>query len=265
MGEEAPPPVPKPRARGLQQADGKPTKREKAEKKLGKAAGRPSNNVLSPEVLPFEATLAYVFRGSGGKLTAINAARLLTSTNVKFERFIHAWDSASETDKNSLTLESLCSAADITADEFLGSVVPALWRRNTDLGRVISAASHPAVVDATIRSALTSGSFGIGDRRILLEHEGFIPTKQGMSINVDASHKTLQVDSKGKPQAEDLSGPGLPAFEEDMAFISETLSNPPNLLSGSLRLLPQPTEGQSVRPPKTEEEEILEGDDVLQE
>lgn len=255
VGEEAPPPAPSPRSRGLQEKDGNPTKRETAKKKLNKKVGRPTNLESTPEVLPFESTLAYVFRGSGGKLTAINAARLLVQVDPRFQLFIHAWDTASETDKQSILLEDLCAAASISPDEFLAGVVPALWRRNTDLGRVISAVSHPKVVEATVTNAVKGGSFGLGDRRMLLEHEGFLPTKQGMQINVDASHKTLVA---GKGGVEDLSGPGLPAFEDDMQFISDTLQNPPNLLSGSLRMLPPPSESQAVRP--LAEEEITEGD-----
>jgi hypothetical protein len=215
-----------------------------------------------PEELPFEATLAYVFRGSGGKKTAIEAARLVSSTDERFKRLVYAYDSASEQDKASIQLEDLLGAADLSADEFLANVVPALWRRNVDLGRVISAVSHPMVVNATITNAVTGGSFGVADRRMLLEHEGFLPTKQGMQINVDASHKNLVAGGKGG-SVTDTSGPGLPAFEDDIAFIADTLQNPPSLLSGSIALLPAAREEQRITVP--EEEEIPEGEIVQSE
>ena len=187
------------------------------------------------ETLPFEASLAYVFRNSGGKATAINAARLLED-DPRFKRLTHAYDSLSLKDQDRVRLEDLCEAAEITVNDFLGAVVPALWRRNVDIGKAIAAISHPKVVEATISNAVNGGTFGSGDRRMLFEHIGFLPTKNnGFSVTIDNSQKTLVAGT-------------LPSFEEtiqDTAAITRGGG-----LRASQRYLPDPK--QDVPVPEAE-------------
>jgi hypothetical protein len=159
--------------------------------------------------MPFEATLAYAFRSAGGKTTAIEAARLLINDDIRFRRFVEAYDTLSEMDKSTIRLEVLCDASEITPSEFLGATIPALWSRNVDIGKLIASVNHPRVVEATAEAAL--GKFGMPDRKMLLDHAGFLPLPKGQQINIDLSHKTLNtgVDSR------EVVGVGLPSFESD--------------------------------------------------
>lgn len=225
--------------------------------------GRPSDEERAGEVLPFEATLAYVFRTSGGKTAAINAARLLEETDPRFKRFTYAWDSASESDRKSLRLEDLCGGADLSPDEFLAKIIPALWQRNTDISRVIAAIAHPQVVAASIEVATSSGTFGATDRKMLLEASGFLPTKQGSTINIDASHKSVTMDGKTK----EIEGPGMPAFAEDITEYAGVIrgDTTPKLLFNGQPLLPAATLSQSVDVPIDAEIEEIPSVQSLQE
>lgn len=233
--------IPPKRAAGLSK---KKTDGEEAGERAGKKLGRPLDSTKAPEILPFEATLAYVFRNSGGKETAINAARLLTEADERFRRFVYAYDTASEIDKKSIRLEDLCGAADITPDEFLSKTVPALWKRNMDMGRMIAAISHPDIVEASIRSATKAGTFGAPDRKMLFEATGFLPTKNGPTINIDNSKKTLNV---GGNQVEDTGAPALPSFEEEINLLAEVTRDPRS------KLLAPPTEEQIIEVPQEAE------------
>lgn len=160
------------------------------------------------ESLPFEATLAYAFRGAGGKATAIEAARLVQHEDIRFQRLVTAYDSQTESDRLHCRLETLCEAAEILPDEFLSIVIPALWKRGVDIGKLIAAVNHPRVVEATAEAAM--GKFGMPDRKMLLDAAGFLPIPKGQQINIDLSHKTLNSGNQ-----REVSGVGLPSFEVD--------------------------------------------------
>lgn len=177
-----------------------------ANARLGK---RPTKGISAP-ILPFQATLAYVFKGAGGKTTCVEAARLVVEQDERIKRFVHAYDTISETDKEKIILEDLCQAADISPDELLGLIIPALWKRNVDISKLIAAVHHPEIVEATIQAA--KSPFGMPDRKMLHDHMGFLPLPKGQTINIDASRKTLVAG--GKVMIED-GAPGLPTFEQD--------------------------------------------------
>ncbi len=220
-------------------------------------AGRVPEEIRAAEVLPFEATLAYVFKGSGGKVAAVNAARLLAEDDEKFKRFIYAWDSGTDKDRGAIRLESLCEAAELTPDEFLARIIPALWKRNTDISRVIAAIAQPQVVAATIDVATTGGSFGARDRQMLLEASGFLPSKQS-TISIDNSQKHIHANvtdmSSGGKQIQD--GPGMPSFSEDITEFTSVVRGAAvdqKLLGSSIPLLPPATLAQDVPVPTSDD------------
>ncbi len=237
---------------GLKQLE---TKSQSAARRMGN--GRVADEIRAAEVLPFEATLAYAFRTSGGKVAAVNAARLLAQDDPKFKRFVHAWDSGTDKDRGAVRLEDLCGAAELTPDEFLARIIPALWQRNTDISRIVAAIAQPQVVAATIEVATTGGTFGAKDRQMLLEASGFLPTKQGSTINIDASHKSMTVEG-GKPQIED--GPGMPSFSDDITEFTGVIrgtSVNQKLLGSSIPLLPPATASQDIIVPIEEQEDVI--------
>ena len=196
---------------------------------------------MGSPVLPFSSTLSFVFRTSGGKATAIEAARLVPPSSLlfpKFERFLYAWDQASPSDQERLNLEDLCSASDIPPDAFLSEVVPVLWRRNQDIGKIVAAVSHPAVIQATVDNAVNGGTFGSRDREMLHQNSGFLPTKGGFSVNIDNSQKTLVA---GQASVSDVGGLGLPAFEDDVQQFNTALRD-----GADTRLLPPPSDSQEI-------------------
>lgn len=159
-----------------------------------------------PGVLPFESTLAFAFRGAGGKQIAIEAARLLSNKDPRFLKIVTAFDTLSLHDQEEVRLEDLCTGAEISSGDFLRDVIPALWERNVDIARIIAAVSQPKVVQDAVNASGTP--FGGADRKMMLEIGGIYTPKGGMSINIDNSKKTLNVH-----EAQALSG--LPTFESE--------------------------------------------------
>lgn len=197
-------------SKSLNKKSGRTNVKKDAAKRAQSRLGTGGNQKASTPILPFEATLAYAFKGAGGKETCIGAARLIQDQDERVKRFVYAYDSASDTDKKVIILEDLCSAADIPPDELLGLIIPALWKRNVDISKLIAAVHHPEIVEATIQAA--KGPFGMPDRKMLHDSMGFLPQKPGMQISIDASRKTLVAG--GRVMIED-GAIGLPSFEQD--------------------------------------------------
>ncbi len=183
---------------------------ERVTKRMGKPRdGKPSRAV--PVLLPFESTLAFAFRSCGGKETAINGARLVE--DQRFEKIVWAFDNASPADQKSVVLEDLCKAADVSPDEFMGAVMSAMWKRSVDIGKLTAMVAHPQIVEATIQAA--QGPFGMPDRKMLLDHAGFLPKATGQTINVGVDARTaVSVVTETK---------GLPSFEEEGKVLNSSM------------------------------------------
>lgn len=234
-----------------------------ANKAVENTGAKKPYGLLPPlEILPFQSTLAYAFKSVGGKETAIEAARMVQDEDERFRRITHAWDEASLRDRDTVRLEDLCAAADLTPDEFLGSVIPVIYRRNQDISRIIAAMAQPKVLEATIQSAQTQ--WGSLDRQMLHQASGFLPTKAGQQINIDNRKQT--VVAGGKVSSVEPGAAGLPSFEQDMIEGSKTLRGDAGSTSVSQLRLPAPKEDQAVQVPgastEREQVEILDAEPV---
>ncbi len=179
----------------------------------------PKNPAFNPPApIPFENTLAFAFRSSGGKLTAINGARLVD--DERYRKLVWAFDTATDRDKDYVSLEDLCQAAEIPPDEFLGTVISSMYKRNIDIGKLTAMASHVKVVEATIQSATIPGPMGMPDRKMLLDHVGFLP-KAGPGININMDSRTQVVSNGGSVEVSKTKG--LPSFEDDGKLIHEAV------------------------------------------
>ena len=233
----------------------KPKNRKPIEKKVGistpageaAAAKITPPSLLSLPPLPFESTLSYVFRNSGGKEAAVEAARLVLENNgadVRFQRFISAYDSLTYTDRQTIKLESLLAAADLSPSDYLREVIPALFQRNIDIGRLIAAVNHPRVVEASIASAELPS--GVQDRKMLHEHMGFVQPAKGINIGIDNRRQSVSINGG---QAEGGGAIGLPSFEEEGVSLTQALRGDASKNSVG-RALPAPTQAQIVSVPE---------------
>lgn len=236
------------RARGLDARAADPTAGRDADHAASNAdriLGNKQNTEPKPVViLPFESSLAYVFKGAGGKLTAIEAARMSQDDDERLKKMVYAWDHATSRDQETIKLEDLCAAADLTPDAFLGLVIPALHRRNMDISRIVAIMAHPKVVEASVAAAQTT--WGSLDRQMLLQQSGFLPSKAGQQINIDNRKQTLVTGSGGKVTAE-TTQVGLPSFEADAIEGAQVLRGDEG--QNSRRLLPAPREDSTVSVP----------------
>jgi hypothetical protein len=199
-----------------------------------------------PEVLPFEASLAYAFRSVGGKRTAIEAARLLIDVDVRFRKLVYAYEVASESDKLSIRLEDLCAAAEIPPADFLAAIVPAMWKRNVDIAKLLAAMAHPEIVAASIDAAKSPR--GVQDRKMMHDALGFLPQPKGLQITMDNRHQSVNIEGK-----ESTSGPGLPSFEQDGIEIIQAIRGDASVTT---KQLTPPSPLQIIEVPSESDEEV---------
>lgn len=179
---------------------------------------------------------------------------MIQEEDERCKKIVYAWDTATQRDKDTIKLEDLCAAAGISPDEFLGLIIPALWRRNLDIGKLIAAMAHPQVVEASIQAAKTQ--WGSLDRQMLHTASGFLPTKAGQQINID--NRKQIVNANGQVSAKDTSGPGLPSFEQDCIEGAEALRDDAGANKAGQKRLPAPRPEQDITVPAIIDAEVVE-------
>lgn len=200
-----------------------------------------------PTVLPFNSTMAFIYRHVGGVPAAIEAARLVAEKDERFKLLVFTYDECAESDKHKLKLEVLCGQAAITQGDFIGMTMSAMHERNLDIGNMIASAAHPRVIEATIENATKANGFM--DRQMLHQHSGFIPTAKGMTIINDNSRKTLNAGSPMQQIPATEGGSmrlGMPSFEDETMQATRAIRGDAGVSSVGQKALPAPTEAQAV-------------------
>jgi hypothetical protein len=173
---------------------------------------------------------------------------LRASGTPSARKYLQTWKQIPLDDRDRLSIEAICVAAEISPLEILGAVLIAAKSLKAQESALKAILSHPEITDATIKAATTGSPIIVGGKPVLdgdgnpvlvghgdlkaqemMHHAvGFLPTKGGQSINIDLG--------LGRP-----SGPNLDrdddeekAFEESFPQISgklETWSDNRRLLA----------------------------------
>ena len=127
--------------------------------------------------------------------------------------------------------DDVCEAAGVAPDRIMAVVVSAAMRLGTDVGDLVAATMHPALVERTTKSAMRIGgtyaSIAQKDREMLFQHQRFIPVPKGTSVHVHASAQAA---------AAAANQPSVPTFMESLdgassahADVQRQLANKPIL------------------------------------
>lgn len=113
-----------------------------------------------------------------------------------------------ESERERCSFDDVCAASGVKPSALMSVVTSSAMEMGVDVGNLVAATTHPKVVAAGARVALTPG--GIEDRKLQFLHNGFIPAPKGTSINIHAS-ANAQAAAAAK-----TSNPELPSFEDDL-------------------------------------------------
>lgn len=225
-----------------------------------KAAAKIGIHSELPPVLPFRSGLAFMYRSIGGLEGAIEAARIIAEHDDRYKALVFMYDETAESNRYKLKLEFLCESAGILQEQFVGDTIAAIFKRGSDIGKIMAGASHPRIVEATIEHAQKVNGFM--DRKMLHDHIGFLPIPKGMTIINDNSKKTLvaggQAQVQGGGAVEDTSKTSLPSFESDTLESTKAIRGDAGVGKVGQKRLPAPKPEQAVVVPG----EILDAEPV---
>jgi hypothetical protein len=113
----------------------------------------------------------------------IAMTRLARTSDSSAARFLDAWDAlgASE-DSSAATADDLCEQIGLSPLDLLKAVAEATLRFSMYTARLRAAVAMPSIVERSIEVALTDQ--GVADRRMQLQHSGFLPTPAGSQTNI---------------------------------------------------------------------------------
>ncbi len=88
-------------------------------------------------------------------------------------------------ERKKITPEAACSLVGVDPEEFAASIFREYLRYSDQAANLIAAAGLPGVVRKSVQVAKTKD--GHRDRRLQMEHSGFLPQRNGGGIHVNAS------------------------------------------------------------------------------
>lgn len=114
-----------------------------------------------------------------------------------------------------VSFDDVCVASGVRPSELMANVVAVAMEFSTDVGNLVAAATHPAIVHQAAKSAKRIGGvhaqIGLADRRMLLDHARFLPVPKGASVHVHAN-----ASANAAAAANAANDPSVPSFADDM-------------------------------------------------
>lgn len=114
----------------------------------------------------------------GGLPAVLDAMRF--SQDPTILKFLKAYDTGNEIDHHIMPWEAWAVKARLEISTLLGSILIALRQQSVNAIKVLSITSHPEVVRATVKNALTPKGFR--DRETLHTALGFLPRPKGTTF-----------------------------------------------------------------------------------
>lgn len=121
-----------------------------------------------------------------------------------------------QSDRVVVSFDDVCAAAGVRPSRLMAEVVSVAMDLGRDVGNLVAALTHPKVVAAGVAAATHKD--GIEDRKMLFQHQGFIPVaKNTIQINnSNSSHASANAQAAAQASAD----PSIPRFSADLDAIS---------------------------------------------
>lgn len=133
----------------------------------------------------------------GGKKLALKCLRF--SEDPLAKAFLEKYDSIPDRDREELTLEAICVAANINPKQLLGEMMLAIREHSVSSVKMIAIAAHPSITKKRVQFALQPGGFR--DRDKLDEMLGAIKPSTGSTF----INKFFAATTKEMPEDEEVA------------------------------------------------------------
>jgi hypothetical protein len=124
--------------------------------------------------------ITHLLKALGGRWAAIEYLR--GSEEPEARRFLEVFDSMPVFARKYVPMEAFCLAAGMTTKRMFGLIAQEVFAQSKAKANLLAAANHTRVVGAAIFSAM--GPAGSEDRRMLLQHERFLPLPKTQVLNI---------------------------------------------------------------------------------
>ena len=131
----------------------------------------------------FAGTIASACDAGIGIDSLIEMVRLARASEPSAVRFLDAWDALGASGEPSgRTADAICEQLGIVPLDLLKAAAGATIRFSAYTAQILAAAALPSVVEQSIAVALTPK--GTADRKMQLQHSGFLPVPAGSQTNI---------------------------------------------------------------------------------
>lgn len=143
----------------------------------------------------------------GGLPAVLDAMRF--SGDPTILKFLKAYDSGNEIDHHLMPWEAWAVKARLDITTLLGSIMIAMRQQSVNAIKILSISTHPEVVRATVKNAMTPKGFR--DREVIHTAMGFLPRPKGATF-IEKYYGGTVGDSPGdgEPRAGDTPPAGEP-------------------------------------------------------
>jgi hypothetical protein len=147
----------------------------------------------------------------------IAMTRLARTSDSSAARFLDGWDALAACEQQSGRMaDAVCEQIGLAPLELLKAVADATIRFSMHTARMMAALAMPSIVERSIEVALTDK--GIADRKMQLQHSGFLPTPSGAQTKI-AVMQNAQLNAAAQPAVVVAPKP-----EETIRRLSERLN-----------------------------------------
>lgn len=113
----------------------------------------------------------------------IAMTRLARTSDSSAARFLDAWDALGDNEQlSAAAADAVCEQIGLAPLDLLKAVADATIRFAMYTARLRAAVAMPSIVERSIEVALTHQ--GVADRKMQLQHSGFLPTPAGSQTNI---------------------------------------------------------------------------------
>lgn len=135
---------------------------------------------VDPKVLGSHPQITHILTKSLGKIEVV-IGYLRGSDSKEALELVRLWDLASVPQRKVLTFEGFCLAAKSTPRKMMGVIMQAVLEESSASTEMLAAAAQPQIIERTIKEAKKVK--GQDERKILLQHSGFMPAPKNTVFN----------------------------------------------------------------------------------
>jgi hypothetical protein len=118
-----------------------------------------------------------------------------------------------------VSFDDVCAASGVRPSELMANVVAVAMEFEQDVGNLVAATTHPAIVHQAAKSAKRIGGdyahIAVKDREMLFQHHGFVPVPKAAIVSVHAN-----ASATAQAAAAAAVDPSVPSFADTMRSLS---------------------------------------------